>query len=306
MSVIASSLGYPRIGVARELKRALEAYWSKACSSEELQEAAAKLRRNHWLQMKASGIDHIPCNDFSLYDHILDMAVTVKAIPSRYQSITDPLVRYFAMARGIQDKDAGIDLAALEMTKWFDTNYHYIVPELDAEPSFELDASKILAEVKEARALGIDARPVIAGPVTFLLLSKYAASVDTEKSTLELLDKLLPVYQTLLETLASVGVAWVQIDEPCLVTELDETAKRAYRRSFESLCGAKDRPKILLATYFGDLESNLNLAAQSGCDALHIDLVRAPNQLQATLNAIPKTMKLTLGLIDRRNIWRSD
>ncbi len=306
MSVHSTCLGYPRIGVARELKKFLEAFWSKKIAVEELLGTASELRRRHWSEMKSKKIDHIPSNDFSLYDHMLDMAVTVGAVPKRYQSISDPIVRYFAMARGLQDKSVGLDMAALEMTKWFDTNYHYIVPELASDQSFALDASKIVAEIEEARALGIETRPMIPGPVTFLLLSKLAPGAPQNTSTLDFLDALLPVYEKLLGELAAKGVQWVQLDEPCLVTDLGDNAKDAYKRSFQRLAAIAKRPRLLVATYFGALGENLPLATGSGCEALHIDLVRAPGQLDAVLEALPASMSLSLGLIDGRNIWRTD
>src|ERR1700694_282926 len=203
VSVLATCLGHPRIGVARELKKALEAYWAKRSSAEELLKAASGLRRRHWTAMKAKGLDHIPSGDFSLYDCMLDMAVAVGAVPSRYLGIGDPLARHFAMARGLQDRDAGIDVPALEMTKWFDTNYHYIVPELDAGQTFKLDASKMIAELEEARAVGVESRPVIPGPVTFLLLSKLAPGAAKDRTPLGSLDDLLAVYEELLAELAA-------------------------------------------------------------------------------------------------------
>jgi 5-methyltetrahydropteroyltriglutamate--homocysteine methyltransferase len=306
MPVLATSLGHPRIGVARELKKALEAYWSGKHSSKTLLETASELRRRHWSVMKEKGIDHIPSNDFSLYDHMLDMAVAVGVVPKRYEAIGDPVARYFAMARGFQDPATGLDLPALEMTKWFDTNYHYIVPELENGQAFQLDASRILAEIEEAQALGISTRPVVPGPMTFLLLSKLAPDAPPEASCLDYQAKLLPVYLELLSTLADNGVAWVQLDEPCLVTDLDERAERAYREVFAALSSLRNRPRILLATYFGELGPNLALATEAGFDALHVDLVRAPEQLDEVLEAVPTAMNLSLGLVDGRNIWRTD
>jgi 5-methyltetrahydropteroyltriglutamate--homocysteine methyltransferase len=256
--------------------------------------------------MKATGLDHIPSNDFSLYDHMLDMAVAVGAVPPRYRGISDPLARYFAMARGLQDRVAGLDVAALEMTKWFDTNYHYIVPELEPGQKFELDASKIVGEIEEARAIGIETRPVIPGPATFLLLSKLAPGAAKDVTPLGLLDDLLPIYEELLGQLAARNVAWVQIDEPCLTLDLDERGKDAYRHALGRLVASARRPRLLVATYFGALEDNLPIVARSGVDALHVDLVRAPEQLTAVLGAIPSTMLLSIGVVDGRNVWRTD
>ncbi|CUQ65321.1 5-methyltetrahydropteroyltriglutamate--homocysteine S-methyltransferase [Candidatus Nitrospira inopinata] len=305
MSVLVTCLGYPRIGASRELKKALESFWSGRLTTKELHRTAAELRRRHWSVMKEAGIDLIPIGDFSLYDHVLDTAVAVGAVPSRYREIADPLVRYFAMARGRQDRQAGIDVPALEMTKWFDTNYHYIVPELEQAQRFSLDASKLLAELDEARALGIEPRPVVLGPVTFLLLSKMMGNTG-EQTTLHLLDRLLPVYEQLLRQLAERRVAWVQLDEPCLVLDLDHPAKEAYRLALAKLTGNNDRPKLMLTTYFGALEDNLSIAVASGCEALHIDLVRAPEQLDQVLASLPPSMDLSVGVIDSRNVWRAD
>ncbi len=306
MSVPATCLGYPRIGVARELKKALEGYWGGKLPARGLEAAAAGLRARHWQTMKSKGLDPVPSNDFSLYDHVLDMAVCVGAIPSRYREIADPLSRYFAMARGLQDRRAGIDVAALGMTKWFDTNYHYIVPELAVGQTFALDASKIVAEIDEARAIGVEPRPVILGPVTFLLLSKLAPGAPQDATTLALLDLLLPVYEELLGVLAARGVAWIQLDEPCLVLDLDETARSGCGRALRRLAACSKRPRILVATFFGEVGDSLPLVAEAGCDALHVDLVRAPSCLDSVLAGIGPRMVLSLGVVDGRNIWRTD
>jgi 5-methyltetrahydropteroyltriglutamate--homocysteine methyltransferase len=306
MSVLATCLGHPRIGVARELKKALESYWSNESSAEDLEALAGELRARHWRAMKAAGLDHVPSNDFSLYDSMLDMAVAVGAVPTRYRELRAPLSRYFAMARGLQDPAAGLDVPALEMTKWFDTNYHYIVPELEVTQAFHLDASRILAEIDEARALGIEVRPVFPGPVTFLLLSKLAAGTPDGTSTLGLLPALIPLYEELFGLLAAKNVSWVQLDEPCLVLELDESTRDIYRRSLRQLASFSRRPRVLLASYFGELGENLTVATGSGLDALHVDLVRAPEQLDAVLAALPPTMTLSAGVVDGRNIWRTD
>lgn len=305
MSVPATCLGYPRIGAARELKKALESYWVKQSSREQLAKVAMELRARHWRAMQQAGIRHIPSNDFSLYDHVLDMAVTVGAVPARYREIADPSLRYFAMARGLQAPERGIDLPALEMTKWFDTNYHYIVPELAPRQLFQLDSSKIAGELAEARALGIETRPVLVGPVTLLLLSKLAPGSPESASTLDFLDDLLPVYGQLLEELRERGATWVQLDEPCLVLEQNQAVTDAYRRAFRHLSHCK-RPRVLLTTYFGDLGPNLQFAVDSGLDGLHLDLVRAPEQLDRALAALPASMLLSLGVVDGRNVWRTD
>ena len=250
MHALSSCLGFPRIGAARELKRALEATWRGESEERELRRVAQQLRLTHWMQMQERGIDHIPCNDFSLYDHVLDMAVTVGAVPARYEVIPDALERYFAMARGYQDAEAGVDLAALEMTKWFDTNYHYIVPELSGEQTFELDPTKLLREVDQALEAGVTPRPVLVGPVSFLLLSKLAEDAPSDAHTLDLLDDMLAAYERLLGILAERGVEWVQLDEPFLVFDLDDRMRAAYRDALPELAANPERPNILLTTYF--------------------------------------------------------
>ncbi len=306
MPVLATCLGYPRIGITRKLKKALESFWTAKSTMVDLHHMATELRFRNWSAMKQAGIEQIPVGDFSLYDHMLDMAVTVGAVPERYQCIQDPLIRYFAMARGLQDTEADIDVPALEMTKWFDTNYHYLVPELNPNKPFALDASKLLSEIDEARRIvNINPRPVIIGPVTFLLLSKMADDAKVSP-TLDLLDKLLPVYEQLFVELAKRRVGWMQLDEPCLTLELDDQAKAAYRFALARLTNLEDRPRVMLTTYFGALQDNLAMAVGSRCDALHIDLVRAPQQLDRVLKAIRSPMRLSVGIIDGRNIWRTD
>ncbi|WP_411833545.1 5-methyltetrahydropteroyltriglutamate--homocysteine S-methyltransferase [Pseudoxanthomonas mexicana] len=297
---LVTNLGFPRIGARRELKRVLEAYWRGEASAAQLQEEARQLRLRHWQLQRQAGAQVLPSNDFSLYDHVLDAAFLFDAIPADYRRLADadPLAGYFALARGVQ-KD-GVDLRALEMTKWFDTNYHYLVPELHAGQDFRLRDDKPVAEFLEARAAGFDARPVLLGPVSFLLLSKTVDGSDR----LALLDRLLPVYAELLAKLKDAGAEWVQIDEPCLVLDLDEAAHAAYRRAYAALAQAA-RPKLLLATYFGALGENLDLAAGLQVEGLHVDLVRGKEQLDAVLQALPKPRVLSLGLIDGRNVWRS-
>ena len=294
-----TTLGFPRIGARRELKRALEAFWRGESSAEDLQATAAGLRLKHWQLQRDAGADSVPVNDFSLYDHVLDAAFLFDAIPARYRALADadPLAGYFAMARGHQ-RD-GIDLHALEMTKWFDTNYHYLVPELQAEQTFALRGDKPVAEFLEARAAGFDARPVLLGPVSFLLLSKTVDGSDR----LALLDALLPVYAELLARLHEAGAGWVHIDEPCLTTDLDAAAQEAFRHAYAVLVDAV-RPRLLLGTGFGALGDNLALASALPVDGLHVDLVRAPEQLAAVCAALPAGRVLSLGLVDGRNVWR--
>ncbi|EIM03553.1 5-methyltetrahydropteroyltriglutamate--homocysteine S-methyltransferase [Rhodanobacter denitrificans] len=299
MSLVTHS-GFPRIGLKRELKRALEAHWRGDTDARALKDAARTLRLRHWQLAHAAGADVVPCNDFSLYDHVLDTAVLFDAIPERYRPVfaENALDGYFAMARG--HKRGGHDLHALEMTKWFDTNYHYLVPELQAGQHFALNGDKPLAEFREARSLGLHARPVLLGPVSFLLLSKTVDGSDR----LALLDALLPPYADLLGQLADAGADWVQLDEPCLVLDLEDVDRAAYRHAYATLAAART-PRLLLASYFGALGDNLAMAAALPADGLHVDLVRAPEQLDAVLDALPADRILSAGVVDGRNIWRS-
>lgn len=295
-----TNLGFPRIGARRELKHALEGYWRGESDAAQLQASAAALRARHWQLQRDAGVDVPPSNDFSLYDHVLDTAVLFDAIPQRYRQLAAhaPLDAYFAMARGLQ-RD-GVDLHALEMTKWFDTNYHYLVPELQRDQVFKLRGDKPQTEYREARALGIDTRPVLLGPVSFLLLSKTTDG----SNPLDLLDNLLPAYVQLLGELKQLGASWVQLDEPVLVQDLDDATRAAFVRAYAVLAEVP-RPDILLATYFGALDDNLPLAAALPVEGLHVDLVRAPEQLDAVLRALPASRVLSLGLVNGRNIWRS-
>jgi 5-methyltetrahydropteroyltriglutamate--homocysteine methyltransferase len=304
--VPSTCLGFPRIGRHRELKRALEAYWAGRVTADHLLDTAAHLRREHWTAMHEAGLREVPVGDFALYDHVLDAAVLVGAIPTRYTAVDDPLARYFAMARGLQRPDLGVDLAALEMTKWFDTNYHYIVPEIAAGQTFRLDATSLFQQIDEARTLGLEARPVLLGPVTFLLLSKSAESHAHGVTPLDALPALLPIYEALLGELASRGVTSVQLDEPCLVLDLDDRSRAAYRTAFTALTNVPGRPRLQLTTYFGALDDNLDLALESGCDTLHIDLTRGAADLEIVLARLPRTMSLSMGVVDGRNIWRTD
>ncbi len=296
-----TTLGFPRIGARRELKQALESFWNGDSDAAALHAAAAALRERHWRLAVAAGADSVPCNDFSLYDHVLDTALLFDAIPASHRAAfqDDPLAGYFALARGLQDGRR--DLRALEMTKWFDTNYHYLVPQFEPRQRFALRADKPLAELAQARALGLDARPVLLGPVTLLKLGKRSDGGDPR----ELLDALLPAYAELLAKLKAAGAAWVQIDEPALALDLDPDDRAAYRRAYDALAQA-DSPQRLLATYFGALGDNAELAAQLPVEALHLDLVRAPQQLEALLPRLPAERALSLGVVDGRNIWRAD
>jgi 5-methyltetrahydropteroyltriglutamate--homocysteine methyltransferase len=298
---ITANLGFPRIGLKRELKKAVESYWKGSIAESELQEIAKELRQKHWKIQEQAGIQHIPSNDFSLYDHVLDTIAMVGAVPKRYNFTGNKIDTdlYFAMARGRQDQEN--DVVAMEMTKWFDTNYHYIVPEFTKDANFKLCSNKILEEYKEAKALGIETRPVLLGPVSFLLLGK----AYDDFSPLALLDKLLPIYGQVLNQLQEAGVNWVQIDEPCLVLDLKEEAKQAYKTAYNKL-SKKFEANIMLTTYFDELGDNLELATSLPVEGLHIDLVRAPWQLDEVIEKLGNDKYLSLGLVDGRNIWKNN
>jgi len=298
---IAANLGFPRIGLKRELKKAIESYWKGNIAESGLQEIAKELRQKHWKIQERAGIQHIPSNDFSLYDHALDTIAMVGAVPKRYNFIGNKIDTdlYFSMARGRQDQKN--DVVAMEMTKWFDTNYHYIVPEFTKDTNFKLCSNKILEEYKEAKALGIETRPVLLGPVSFLLLGKAYGDF----SPLALLDKILPIYEQVLNQLQEAGVNWVQIDEPCLVLDLKEEAKKAYKTAYNKL-SKKFEANIMLTTYFDELGDNLELATSLPVEGLHIDLVRAPWQLDEVIEKLGNDQYLSLGLVDGRNIWKNN
>lgn len=295
---IASNLGFPRMGQQRELKKALEAFWSGKVSEAELQKTASDLRARAWLDQKARGIHHIPSNDFALYDQILDAAEVIGAVPARYKALPDHgLTRYFAMARGHQSQ--GVDVPALEMTKWFDTNYHYLVPEINEGDHFSLSSRQPIDHFREALALGVATRPVVIGPVSLLLLAKKDGA-----QLLRLLDRLLPVYEDLFSQLGA--AEWIQIDEPCLVLDLSNEARTAFQRAYERLAQLKISPKKLVATYFGALGDNLDLACSLPVAGLHVDLVRAPQQLASVAKRLSKDSYLSAGVVDGRNIWRNN
>lgn len=299
------NLGFPRIGAKRELKFALESYWNGESSRDELKALGAQLRQRNWENQ--TGLDLVPVGDFAFYDQVLDMSFTLGNLPERVQGFHgDPLDNYFRVARGRSAK--GIDdhaaccggVAAGEMTKWFDTNYHYIVPEFTAATAFMLDASRLLEQLAETRAQGLKAKPVIIGPVTYLAIGK--AKDDSNK--LALLERLLPVYAELLDTLAAQGVEWVQVDEPILVTELDADWQHALNTAYHQLKDAK--VKLLLATYFGQLQENAYLAAGLPVAGLHIDAINDREGVQTLINLLPAYKVLSLGVINGRNIWKTD
>jgi 5-methyltetrahydropteroyltriglutamate--homocysteine methyltransferase len=294
-------LGYPRIGAHRELKRAEEAYWAGKISRQELLDTAAHIRKENWQLQKEAGIDLIPSNDFSFYDQTLDLSLALGVIPERYNSLKDDrLELYFAMAHGYQ-KD-GIDVTAMEMTKWFDTNYHYIVPEFTRNQKFELTFNKAALEFKEALDLGIRTKPVLTGPVTYLLLGKEK---ESGFNRLELLDSLLPVYIGLLRQLEELGAEYVQIDEPFLNTDITDDIRNAYRKAFAEI-NRCTKVKVILTTYFDGLADNASLAVELKPAILHIDVVRAPKSWEDVVRLLPKDASLSLGVVDGRNIWKND
>lgn len=293
--ILSANLGFPRIGSLRELKTALEKYWSGAIGADDLNATAAALRARHWFIQAKAGIGHIPSNDFSLYDQMLDTIAMLGAVPPRFGAAKGsvPLDLYFAMARGTANAPA------MEMTKWFDTNYHYIVPELSAGTEFSLSTTKALDEFNEARFLGVETRPVLIGPVTFLALAKMRDGSDRWA----LLPRILPVYRQALEALARAGAQWVQIDEPVLVSDMDQASRAALRATYIDLAQAP--LKIMLASYFGPVGDNLDALASLPVAGVHVDLVRAPQQLEAICQALPGGQLLSLGLINGRNIWKT-
>jgi 5-methyltetrahydropteroyltriglutamate--homocysteine methyltransferase len=304
--MLTHTLGYPRIGDRRELKHACEQYWAGKIGADQLLETGRALRRQNWMLQRDAGIDLIPCNDFSLYDQVLDLSVCLDAIPGRYAPLRDdPAVSaldlYFTMARGMQR--GKLDVIPLEMTKWFDTNYHYLVPEFTRNQVFRLVANKALAEYLEGKALGIEAKPVLIGPVSYLLLGKEK---EPGFQRIELLDRLLPAYVEMLRDLQKHGVQTVQLDEPFLATDLDVNAGAAFLAAYRQIADAVPGLKILLATYFEALRDNTQIAVQLPVHALHLDLARAPAQLDEVLAAVPKALSLSLGVVDGRNIWKND
>lgn len=300
------NLGFPRIGARRELKFALESYWKGESSRDQLKALGAQLRQRHWIHQ--IDLDLAPVGDFAFYDQMLDMSFTLGNLPERVQGFQgDVLDNYFRVARGRSAETAeahagccGGGVAAGEMTKWFDTNYHYIVPEFTAATQFKLDASRLLEQLAEARQAGVKAKPVIVGPVTYLALGK----AKDDSSKLALLERLVPVYAELLEKLAAQGVEWVQIDEPILVTELDADWQHAFNTAYHDL--KSGRVKLLLATYFGPLEENRHLAANLPVAGLHIDAINGRDDIQPLLNILSPLKVLSLGVINGRNIWKTD
>ncbi|MDQ2140111.1 5-methyltetrahydropteroyltriglutamate--homocysteine S-methyltransferase [Alcaligenaceae bacterium B3P038] len=302
------NLGFPRIGAQRELKHAVEAYWAGKSDAATLESTARDLRARHWAIQAEAGVDLIPVGDFAWYDHILEWSTLLGAVPARFaQAAAQPvsLDTLFRMGRG--RAPTGTPAAACEMTKWFDTNYHYIVPELTPQQTFRIARESLFDQVKEAQALGHTVKPVIPGPLTWLWLGKGDAFSGgaSDAGKLDLLTALLPVYKQVLARLAEQGVTWVQIDEPILVLDLPQSWRDAFKSVYAELTAAA-APKLLLATYFGGLGDNLSTVSALPVAGLHLDLVRAPEQLNAVLDVLRDDQVLSAGIISGRNIWRTD
>ncbi len=299
---VAHSLGFPRIGRDRELKKAQEAFWRGELDEAGLRAVGRDLRKDHWALQKQAGIELLPVGDFAWYDQVLTHSLMFGVIPERFRPADGhaTLHTLFGMARGVSDSCCG-GAHAQEMTKWFDTNYHYLVPEFSADQQFHLGWDQLFEEVQEARELGHTVKPVIIGPLTYLWLGKTKGA-DFDK--LDLLERLLPLYGQIFQRLAEQGVEWVQIDEPILVLDLPQAWKNAFERAYNLI--QRDPLKKLVATYFGGLEENLGLAANLPVDGLHIDLVRAPEQYPTILDRLPAYKVLSLGVVNGRNVWRCD
>jgi 5-methyltetrahydropteroyltriglutamate--homocysteine methyltransferase len=302
MAVGVALLGFPRIGAQRELKFALERHWSGELTDSDLLDAARSLRSSAWAAQAVRGATVLPSNDFSLYDHVLDMSALVGALPERFERVGDGLATYFAAARGVQGTGGAPGLPPSKMTKWFDTNYHYLVPELHGGQRFALASSKVVDEFREAAALGYASRPVFVGPVTYLLLSKTTDHSDP----LALLPELVDAYVDVLRELASAGAAWVQLDEPVLVTDLPPNAGAAFVLAYSAIAASVPSIRVMLATYFGGLGDNVDLAASLPVAGVHVDLVRDPAQLDAVLPVVDRLDVLSVGVVDGRNVWRTD
>lgn len=301
-------LGYPRIGDHREMKKANEAFWAGKITFEELEKVAFETRSFNRKIQKEAGVDWIPCNDFSFYDHVLDMCLMTACVPERFQALKESdevSLRdlYFAMARGYQK--SGFDIQAMEMTKWFDTNYHYIVPEFKPDQAFKLTDDKIIREYKEALSQGIQAKPVLIGPVSFLLLGKEK---EEGFHRLKLIENLLPVYVDILKVLAAEGASYVQVDEPCLALNLSEEELSKFKSVYEKIREEFPQLKIILTSYFDCYGKNLKSVLELPVHTVHLDLSRCPEQLDDALTEsfIQSGKHLSLGIVDGRNIWKND
>lgn len=302
--VLSSVLGFPRIGANRELKKITESYWGQKASVEDLFKVGKELREINWKKQKDAGVDIIPSNDFSFYDHILDHSLLFNVIPERYSKYNlAPIDTVFAMGRGLQRDN--VDVPALEMVKWFDSNYHYVRPTFSTTTEFKLNGQKPVDEYLEAKALGVETRPVLIGPVSFLALGK-ADTDSLELEPISLLEKLLPVYTEILQKLHAAGAKAVQIDEPVLVLDLSQKVQDAFKTAYEFLAQQKDIPEITIATYFGDVRPNLKAIEGLPVAGFHFDFVRVPEQLEDAIKLVGDDKVLSVGVINGRNIWKAD
>jgi 5-methyltetrahydropteroyltriglutamate--homocysteine methyltransferase len=299
--MLTHTLGFPRIGKKRELKLALEAFWADEISEADLRESARMVRMQNWQLQRENGIDLLPVGDFTLYDHVLDTAVMLGAVPDRYRR-HDGLIdlhSYFRMARGDRDPDG---VHALQMTKWFDTNYHYIVPELDSRGHYRPDCHSLVDQIDEAVAAGIRVKPVLLGPMTFLRLSRI---MDESRDAMDHVESLIAAYEKILEALSDKS-EWIQVDEPIVTMHMSVEERACFSSILDRLIRAAFPAKLMLATYFGSLDENIDAVCNPDLGALHIDLVSAPGQLTETINRLPSGPALSLGLVDGRNIWKVD
>ncbi|ODV89979.1 hypothetical protein CANCADRAFT_98963 [Tortispora caseinolytica NRRL Y-17796] len=297
-----SILGFPRIGAQRELKKATEGYWSGKVTAESLLETAKTIRAENWKTQKDAGVDIIPSNDFSFYDQVLDHSIMFNVIPARYTKFDlNDLDLLFAMGRGLQRE--GVDVTALEMVKWFDSNYHYVRPTFGKNVEFKLNSTKPVDEYLEAKAQGVETRPVIIGPVTYLYLGK-ADKDNLGTEPISYLPKLLPVYAELLKKLLEAGVTDIQMDEPCLVLDLPENVQAAFKDAYSAL--AQSGLNLHLTTYFGDIRPNLKAVTDLPIAGIHIDCVRVPEQIDEVAKALTDSQTLSVGVVDGRNIWKTD
>ncbi len=304
--MLTNNLGYPRIGKQRELKFACEKFWTKKITTDQFIEVGKTIRLQNWLLQKEKGIDLIPSNDFSFYDQVLDTSMMVGNVPPRFAPLLSSSFEsyfevYFAMARGYQHNN--LNISPLEMTKWFDTNYHYLVPEFSKGQTFRLLSTKPIDEFIEAKEHGIITKPVLLGPVSYLYLGKEK---ENHFDRFSLIQPLVQIYIEVIQTLSELGANWIQIDEPILALDLNESHKNAFLEAYQMICQSKLNCKIMLATYFGGVEHHAELIGKLPIDCLHIDLVRAPEQLETLLNKLKNIEYFSFGIVDGRNIWCND